>query len=221
MTGSVQLALMVGPLALYLYILAIWQSARTARVIPGPWDFLLLVFGVSGLVVFGPIGQLLVVRMTPFGSPSPWAWLALFSSLGLLALPWLPRTFRRLVVYNTDPARLEATLRAILDELPGSFERTVRGFEDRVHRRGLVVEPTPWLRSVVVEAYGGEPESLIGAIGPRLRARLRHPNARPVAVAWLLLGLCMGLIAPVLAVLLSRPQAREALRVLLEHLQGG
>ena len=221
MTGSVQLALMLGPLAFYLYVLALWQSARTPRVVSGPLDFLMLVVGLSGLMVFGPIGNLLVVRLSPFGKPNPWAWLALGASFGLLVLPWLPRSFRRLVIYNVDADRLDEVWAEVLATLPGSFLRTVRGFEDPVHRRGLTIDSSPRLRSVVVEAYGHDPETLIQAVGGRLRGRLRRPSGRPAAVAWLLLGLCMGLIAPILVVLLTRPRAREVLRVLLERLQGG
>ncbi len=221
MSGAVQLALMVGPLALYLYLLAVWQSGRTPKVVAGQVDFALLIFGIGGLVVFGPIGHILVGRASPFGTPSVWAWLALIASIGLLVLPWLPRTYRRLVIYNIEPAELDAALVEILDEIPGAFERTIRGFEDRESRRGLTVEATSWLRSVLIETYGRHPETLIAEVDTRLRARLRHPAERMAAVAWILLGLCLGLIAPVLLVLLNRPQAREAFRVLLEKLNGG
>src|SRR5690348_15210852 len=101
MPVAIQLALMVIPLSLYLYVLGIWHSGRTPRVVAGPVDLGLLAFGLSGLLIFGPIG-----RLWPWharGLPGVWAWLALTAFVVLLALPWLPRSFRRLAVYNVDP----------------------------------------------------------------------------------------------------------------------
>ena len=221
MNTAVQLALALGPLAVYLYVVAIWQSGHRPRIISGPIDFVLLMIGLSGLLVFGPIGHILVNRAAPFSSPSVWAWLALACSIGLIALPWLPRSYRRLTVYNVDAAALDAALRAVLGELPGQFEPTVRGFEDRSNHRGLTVETTAWFRAAVVEAYGSEPETLIRLVGRGLPKHLRAPSARPSVVAWALLGLCLAIVAPVLTVFLTRPQAREVFRVLIRRLHGG
>src|SRR5579884_3613294 len=112
MTGPIELALMVGPLAVYFYALGIWHSGRSPRVIPGPVDYLLLVFALSGLLLFGPIGRALIGRV-----PAAQGWLAalgLLTSIAMLALPWLPRAFRRLVVYNIQPETLE---RAVAEAL--------------------------------------------------------------------------------------------------------
>jgi hypothetical protein len=223
MRTAVQLASMVGPLTVYLYVIAVWQSGRHPRIVSGFVDLALLLFGLSGLVLFGPVGRLLLVRAGagPFGAPSLWAWLALASSLSLLAVPWLPRSFRRLVIYNVDRDSVNLALRNTLQALPGDYAPTLRGFEDRKHHRGLSLEITAWGRTAVIEAYGDDPESLIVLVRQGLSVHLQPATSRPSPVAWALLGLCMALIGPVLVVLLSRPQTRAALRALMERLHGG
>jgi hypothetical protein len=221
MTIPVQLALMVGPLALYLYVIAAWQSGRTPRVVAGPVDFALLLFALGGVLVFGPVGRLLVVRIGPFGTPSIWAWVAQICSFGLLSLPWLPRTFRRLAVYNVEPEALDRALRVALSDLPGDFTPTLRGYENHSDHRGVIVEVTPWFRAGTIEAYGGHPVALIAQVRARLNPQLFGPITRPSRVAWVLLGLCMAMLSPLVAVLLIRPEAREAFRALIERLHGG
>jgi hypothetical protein len=221
MYSAVLLALMLGPLAVYLYVIAVWHGGRTARLVAGPVDYGLLLFALGGLLVFGPVGRLLVSRAVAFGSPNGWAWLMVGSALSLLAIPWIPRSFRRLVVYNVDPETLDQALRAVVRELPGEFTRTLRGYEDQEHQRGLGVETTTWFRTAVIESYGSDAERLIRQLGRRLSEHLHAPSARPSAITWVLLGLCVALVAPVLALLLSRPQAQAVLRVLIERLHGG
>ena len=49
-------ALTVGPLACYFYVVGVWQSGRHPRLVAGPVDFAVLAFGVSGLLTVGPVG---------------------------------------------------------------------------------------------------------------------------------------------------------------------
>lgn len=221
MNSTVQLALMLSPMAFYLYVVAVWQSGRHPRVVAGPVDFGLLLFGLSGLLICGPIGWLMVSRAAAFGTPSVWAWLVLLCSFGLLAVPWIPRSFRRAVIYNIDPEQLDQGLREALEALPNSFERTLTGYEDRQNHRGVRVEASARFRTATLEAYGGDAELLIRQLQAELRTRLLSPVGRPSAIAWILLGLCLALIAPVLAALLSRPQTRAALRAFFDRLHGG
>jgi hypothetical protein len=221
MRTAAQLAMMVGPLTVYLYVIAVWQSGRRPHIVAGPVDFVWLLFGLSGLVLFGPVGRILIGRAAVLGAPSTWAWLALASSLALVAAPWLPRSFRRLVIYNVDREGLDRALRDTLQALPGNFVPTLRGFEDREQKRGLLVEFTPWGRSAVIEAYGADPERFIALIRHGLQAGLPPAFTKPSPVAWALLGLCLSLIGPVLVVLLSRPQTAAVLRALMHRLHGG
>ncbi len=221
MSPALQVALAVGPLAAYFAALGALQGGRRPVVVPGPIDFLLLATGLGGLIVFGPVGLVLVRSLFP--APSPWAWLALASAYGLFVLLWAPRGARRLVVYHVDPESLRTAVREALMVLPGAFTPTVRGFEDREHGRGLTVEAGARLRAGTVEAYGDRSEPLIAELAPLLRARLRR-QAPPVpgrlALLWFGLS-ALTLLLPVAAQVLGRPQVMEALRALMDRLRGG
>lgn len=80
--------------------MGVWQSGRSPRVVSGPLDFGLLVMGLGVLIAFGPIGSVLV-RVIP-GAKPPGLALTLAATWALLALFWLPRTARLLVVYNVE-----------------------------------------------------------------------------------------------------------------------
>jgi hypothetical protein len=219
MPSSVLLALTVGPLAVYLYVLGLWHSGRHPRVVRGPTDYTLLVFGLSGLLVFGPIGRVLLgqARLGAGG----WAWLLPFSALGLLTLPWLFRSFRRLVVYNIEPDAIQQALREALHALPGKFAATLRGFEDPQAACGVTLESSARFRTASIEAYGSNPELLIDQIETQLRARLQDLPSRPSLVGIALLVTCVVLLTPVMAALLVQSPAREALRTLIHRLGGG
>ncbi|MEO6809297.1 MAG: hypothetical protein ABI353_09330, partial [Isosphaeraceae bacterium] len=151
MNGTLRVVLALAPLACYFFMLGVWRSGRSPRVVPGPLDFGLLAMGLGGLIAFGPIGSVLIQVIFP--GPSVWAWLALAATWALLALFWLPRTARRLVVYNVEPSNLNQAVRDALIELPGSFAPTLTGFEDAEHGRGVAVRIVPGSRTGMVEAY--------------------------------------------------------------------
>jgi hypothetical protein len=221
MSGAVQLALTLGPLAAYLYIVAALHSGRRPRVVSGLLDYALLLFGLSGLLLFGPVGWLLVSRAGA-GAPGPLHFVALGAALGLLAVPFVPRACRRLVVYNVDPLSFHRALREAIEALASPFVKTLRGYDDPTHARGLEAETHSWMRTAVVETYGKGAEPLAASLAAALRVRLRqHPLAGPSPVAWGLLGASLGLIAPVLVVLLTRPQAQGVWRALFHRLNGG
>ena len=220
MSSVVQLLLTAGPLACYFLVLGLWRSGPSPRVVAGPVDFALLAFGVGGLVAFGPIGHWLVARLFP--APSLWAWMAVVTALWLAALLWAPRTARRLVVYHVDPAAFDAALAGALGDLPGQFAPTLRGFEDAKSGRGVAVERGARARTITIEAYGSRPEALIAALAPGLRARLRGtspPRSRALA-GWFVLA-ALTLLAPLAALVMSRPQVRAALWAVFQRLRGG
>jgi hypothetical protein len=212
-----QIALSVGPLALYFFVLGAWQSGRDPKVVRGGADFALLIFGIGGLLCFGPVGRVIVSLLFP--GPSVWAWLALPTSLALLALPFVPRAQRRLVVYNVTPSAFEQAVRGAVSKLPGSFARTLRGFENSDDGRGVWFDASPRSRTGVVEGHGRSADDLVRALAPLLRRELRGQGTRSsgVARAWFTMS---GLLlwVPVIALMLSRVQLRAAFRALLERL---
>ncbi len=218
--SAAQVALAAGPLAFYLAVLAAWQGGRHPRVVSGVLDFGLLAVGVGGLLTFGPFGQ--VVARALFGKPNLLDWLTLISGEGLIATVLARRALRRLAVYCVDSETLNRSLREVLDRGPGRFVATLGGFEDRAEARGIAVEVTPRSRAAVIVAYGREPEELINELAPRLEERLRGVSMPPSPLSWILSGLWgLTTLAFLAGCFLAQPQARAALRALLQRLNGG
>lgn len=206
------------PLAVYFFVLGFWHTSRHPRVIPGQVDYWLLIFGVSGLIVFGPPGHFLVDQFFP--GPSLWAWLSVPAFFMLLALLWAPRAGRRLVIYNVAPALLSKKLREVVATLPLSLRETATGYEVVQGDGVLRVEAGERSRIGLIEARGVHAEALLRDIAEGLRQRLRSESARPASAApfWYLLAVIV-LLGPVVGVVLSRPQVQAALRVLRDHIR--
>jgi hypothetical protein len=218
MTSPVQLALMVTPLAAYLYLLAIWQAGRHPRTVAGPFDLWLLALGLGGLVLVGPLGRL--VAQTLFGRMGLSQWLLMTLVAILFVIRMARRSWRRLVIYHVDGDTLDAALRDSLG--PDEYVRTLSGYEDRAHACGIRVHHSPRWQTAVVEGFGHDPDALIEALRPRLRARLRLANSKPTGVSLLFFGLsALTMLVPLAGHLLTQPRTRAALRALLERLHGG
>lgn len=214
MSLPMQVALTVGPLACYFYVVGVWQSGRRPRVVSGPLDFAVLAFGVAGLLTVGPVGQLLLRLI--FGVPGAWAWGLWVVFLALWALVFAGSAARRIVVYNVEPGRLAEAVRLALESLPGGrYSPTLVGFESTDDRRAVLVEGMARLRVGTVDARGREPEALIRALRPALRDRLAGAEAGPTRVTWALFALSwLTMLAPLVTFLLTEPRARAAVRAL-------
>ncbi|WP_406695820.1 hypothetical protein V5E97_32950 [Singulisphaera sp. Ch08] len=213
-------AFSVGLLALYLLVLARWHGGRFPRVVSGPADFAFLIFGVGGLVLFGPIGQTLAKML--FVRPNSLDWLSLASGMTLAALLVSRRAWRRLVIYHVDAATLDRVLEEILTRDSGQFVRTIHGFEDTTQGRGIRVDASSRWMTATIEAYGQEPERIIHALESRLEDRLRTTSPLASNVGGLLLmGSALTLLLAMGGWLLAQPRALAALRGLIERLPGG
>jgi hypothetical protein len=218
MTSPVQLALMVTPLAVYLYLLAVWQAGRRPRVVAGTTDAWLLALGLGGLVVFGPLGDWLVGLLSSRPGVLHRLLVALVAIVvaGRLAR----RSGRRLVIYHIDRATLDGALEGALG--PDRFVATLGGYEDRAGACSLRVEHSPRWHWAVIEAEGEGARALASDLALRLRNRLRLVPAAPSEVALVFFGLsALTMLVPLAGHLLAQPQARAALRGLLERLHGG
>ncbi len=212
MSPPLEMALTVGPLACYFYVVGVWQSGRHPRVVAGPLDVALLAFGVSGLVTVGPVGRVLMRLI--FGMPGAWAWALWIVFLALWATVFAISAARRVVVYNIEPARLIEAVGRALEGLPGPhFTPTLGGFEAPGEGRAVLVEGIARLRVGTADARGREPEALIRALRPRLRDELAGVVAGPTRVTWGLFVLSWAImLGPLVAFLLTEPRARAAMR---------
>jgi hypothetical protein len=220
MTGPLQVLLTAGPLAFYLYILAIWHGGRHPRIISGPVNAALLAFGIGSLLTFGPFGQLVATML--FGVPGALHWLALTLAMVLAGLLMVRWSARRLVVYHVDPEILDRAMEDVLDLWKDRYIRTIGGFEDRSRLHGLTVQVVPLLGTAVIEAIGPDPEPLIQDLTGRLQAHLERAPTPSTSVAGILYGLsALTMLIALAGMFLTQPRAHEALRVLLQRLQGG
>jgi hypothetical protein len=218
MISALATALTLGPLALYFFVLGLWNAGRHPRIVHGPVDFGFLALALIGFIGFGPIGGWVVDRLFP--GPSVWAWLVLPAALGLLAMLWLPRTARRLVVYNVEPGMLRDLLTDTLKALRVGFRETAEGFEDPAGTWGLRAEVGWRSRIALIEASGKGAESLVFALAETLRPRLARTTARPLAMSWLWFVFSfVVLLGPTFSPYVRGPQIQAAVRVLIDRIR--
>jgi hypothetical protein len=220
MTGPLQVLMTAGPLAIYFYVLAIWQGGRHPRVVSGTIDAALLAFGVGGLLTFGPFGHLVLTMF--FGVPTVLHWVGLTLLMVLVGASWARWSAHRLVVYHVDPEVFDRVMRELLDLREERYVRTFDGFEDRARRIALKVQIVPLLGTAVIEAIGRDAGPEIRELIGRLRARLERAPTPTTAVASILYSLStLTMLVSMGEMFLTQSRAREALRVLIQRLQGG
>lgn len=128
------------PLSLYLFWAAIVTRRTSPTIVSGQWDFVGVILGLSGFILFGG-GLVLSLLQSNFrywmrgnfeSLRAAWAqektsWLLLaavyaFSVIGIVALTLASRR-RSLVVYNIEPAAFEATIVEVFEHLGQPIER--------------------------------------------------------------------------------------------------
>ncbi len=219
MTPSVQIALTATPLAAYFYALGVIHGGRRPRMVPGPVDVGLMAFGLGGLVAFGPFGRSVLGRVVG-QEVGPLAWSIWVGLVIIWSIVLAGTAARRVTVYHLTAAELEEAVRAALARLDGRFTPTIGGFEDADRGVGVTVKALPILRAGVVEAYGRDPDAMIGELKPELRAELSRLAQRPSGVSHAMFGLaCLAMLGPVVGHFLANPRAQEAFRALMHSLR--
>jgi len=139
------------PLAGYMLALAALHLRRRPSTLSGSWDLLLLVAGIVGLVVAGPLALL-----QPVAGDTIWAGATLLLAAGLLFAGLLLAARPRLVVYNITPEQLRPVVAEVVKSLdPGSrwagetAALPGRGIQVHLDGRGA-------MRSVSLVALGGK-----------------------------------------------------------------
>lgn len=185
---TVQVAVVVAPVAVYFFLLGLLNSQPRPQVVSGRTDFILL------NAAFFPV---FCVPVMGYFAASTEAVLAVLGGLLAAAVLVAPRRFGSWVIYNISlPDALRAAERA-LKAMGEPFDR--RGRTLVLPRRAvrLHLASVPLLRNVSISADGAELkrfgktfERLVGAELGAVPA-----GASPMAVTFLLIGTAM-LVAP-------------------------
>ncbi len=213
-----QIPLILAPLAFYLYVLGVLHSGRWPKVVWAGFDLAFLTIAVWCVLAFGPVGAFLT---GPWMGPGRWRLTA--GILFVLVALTLGRGsgLAKLLIYNVDPADLEAALARALADTTAGFRRTIKGYEDQAIGVNLSVETSPKSRVASIEAKGPKALAFLRGLKPKLSERLYEAGPNRSGVAWWMF-ICSSLtmVVPFLLLLLYRPQAREVIRLLLRKLHG-
>lgn len=212
-----RLCLALGPLTVYLLVLAWINLSRRPFLVSGARDLAALGVGVSGMVLVGPIELLLPEQAVYAYRGYVWLLLLVMYSLCVSLAALLARP--RLTIYNFTAERLRPLLADAIDELDGEARWAGASLALPKLQIEMFIETSPALKNVSLVATGEE-QSFTGwrRLEQALRGRLQ--KAESPANAW---GLVLALSCFVLAVcvgwqVLLHPQAvtsgfREMLRL--------
>ena len=209
MASTTEITLVLIPMALYLYLLGIWHGGRHPRLISGVADMAGLIFSLSGLVAFGPVGHVVVGAF--FGAePSTVAWSIWLASLVVVA-GFIARSGRnRLVIYHVPPDQIRVATR---EALPESYLPTLHGFEDAADQSSLQVRVYPRMRTATIEACGTDPARALTLLRPPLRANLGviEVPVSTLSTAFFTAS-ALVMVGPVVGYLFLDPQGRRLVR---------
>lgn len=135
------------PLALYLFGVSLLTRRDRPTVLSGPWDFVGLVVGLSGFFLVGGAlvlallqsnfrywmrGNFESLRAAWGQEKLTWLMLAFLYLLGVVGVIALTLAARRrsLVVYNIEPAALEAAVAEVFEYLGRVVERRGNGWHE-------------------------------------------------------------------------------------------
>ena len=186
-------AIAVGPLHVYLLLLAAVNLLRRPVVVSGSRDVAALGLAVSGLVVAGPME--LFVPQAAFSAMGAFVW-ALLLGLYALCLTLIVLLMRpRLVIYNASSDQFRPILAGVVAEL----DKEARWAGDSLALPQLGVQlhldVQPLLRTVQLVASGPRQSytgwrRLESALRRAVRSSRHAPN--PAGFAFLLLGLLLA-----------------------------
>ena len=211
MPFSPEIAVIAVPMAAYLYALGLLHGGKHPRVVSGTADLAGLIASLSGLVAFGPVGQVVVGAL--FGpDATALAWSIWLLGLTILAALLARTGRRRLVVYHIPAAAVRPAVEAALAESGGSFAPTLQGFEDPAHGTGFLIRTYPRTRTAVIEAQG-DASATTAALPPRLRERLRNVEQPVSAISTAFFtASTVVMLVPVAGFVLLDPAGRRATR---------
>jgi hypothetical protein len=179
------------PLAAYLLALAAAHVRRRPLVVSGNWDLALLVGGVAGLAIGGPLAAFI-----PPGAEGAWRWLLPSVSLVLLTAAAALAARPRLVVYNMTGEQL----RPVIAEVAATLDPGARWAGETVALPGRGVQvhldAAGGMRSVCLVSVGTRTSSESWAeFVRRMRRELAEVPVRPSPWAWLFAAAAAAVLA--------------------------
>jgi hypothetical protein len=171
MMDPFRLCLALGPLAIYLLVMALTNFSRRPVVVSGARDTAGLGFATSGLLFIGPIE--LSLQLVPIADPR-YAWTLILVLYGLFVTLAVLLAAPRIVVYNVALDRLRPALADVINELdPGARWAGGSVALPRLHVE-FYLDDHPSVRNVSLVA-SATPQSYAGwrLLERTLRAELR------------------------------------------------
>jgi hypothetical protein len=219
MMQTSQIPLMLTPFAVYLYVLGVWHSGKSPRVVSGWLDCFLLAAAIWGLLAFGPAGGFFTGPW--LGAARPWGASILLVVVGSLIAAVVPSPFSRFVIYNVNPIEFHNLFDKLIVQTPGGFARTLSGYENAAEGVSIVVESSNRFRVVVIEIKGTRARSTLTALKPILRERLSEVRSGPSPIAWIFFAASIAaMLIPFGAIMATRPEARRAFLGLFQRIVG-
>ncbi|HVA50514.1 MAG TPA: hypothetical protein VNH11_29485 [Pirellulales bacterium] len=192
-----RLCLALGPLTVYLLLLAWINLSRRPFLVSGARDLAALGVAVSGMVLVGPIELLLPEQAIYVYKGYVWLLLLVMYSLCVSLAALLSR--QRLTIYNFSLEQLRPLLAETIDEIEPEARWAGTCLSLPKLRVELHLESSPALKNVSLVATGDE-QSFAGwrRLEQALRSRLRQAespaNAWGVVLAFgsFVLAACIG-----------------------------
>jgi hypothetical protein len=212
-----RLCLALGPLTVYLLVLAWINLSRRPFLVSGARDLAALGVGVSGMVLVGPV-ELLLPEQAIYAYKT-YVWLLLLVMYGLCVSLAALLARPRLTIYNFTLERLRPLLAGAIDELDPEARWAGTSLALPKLQVEFFLESCPTLKNVSLVATGEE-QSFAGwrRLELALASRLRQAEAPANAWGLVLACTCFVLAACVSWQVLLHPQAvtagfREMLRL--------
>ncbi len=192
-----RLCLALGPLTMYLLVLAWINLSRRPFLVSGARDLAALGVGVSGMILVGPVELLLPEQAIYAYKGYVWLLLLVMYSLCVSLAALLVRP--RLTIYNFTLERLRPLLAGVIDELDPDARWAGSSLALPKLHVEFYLESSPALKNVSLVATGDD-QSFSGwrrveaALASRLRQTESPANAWGVVLALgcFLLATCVG-----------------------------
>lgn len=189
--------LALGPLTVYLLVLACINLSKRPFLVSGARDLTALGVGVSGMVLVGPVELLLPEQAIYAYQGYVWLLLLVMYSLSVSLAALLTRP--RLTIYNFTAERLRPLLADALDELDAEARWAGASLSLPKLDVEFFIESSPALKNVSLVATGAE-QSFAGwkrlqqSLAGRLRTAESPANAWGVvlALSCFVLAACVG-----------------------------